>query len=97
MQTPIATHAASRVQRFPGQSKLKEGDRVAYKFREDAFQSTAEVIRVRENKEKTDAGETVTTIHYDVMECDTGERSANGRHDGEKHSAVSHVWPQTIA
>lgn len=52
------------------QSRLKEGDRVAFKFRGDAFQSTAEVVRVRENKEKTDAGDTVTTIDYDVTECE---------------------------
>lgn len=53
------------------QSRLKEGDRVAYKFRGDSWQSTAEVVRVRETKEKTDAGDTVTTIHYDVKECET--------------------------
>lgn len=70
----------NRLERTIEQFKLKEGDRVAYKFREDAFQSNAEVIRVRENKEKTDAGETVTTIHYDVMECDTGDPCVGGRH-----------------
>lgn len=53
------------------QSRLKEGDRVAYKFRGESFQSTAEVVRVRENKERTEAGDTVTTIHYDVTECET--------------------------
>lgn len=29
------------------------------------------MVRVRESKEKTDAGDTVTTIHYDVRECET--------------------------
>eukprot|EP00752_Nemacystus_decipiens_P009918 g8850.t1 len=52
-------------------ARLKEGDRVAYKFRGDSWQSTAEVVRVRETNEKTDAGDTVATIHYDVRECQT--------------------------
>lgn len=54
-------------------SRLKEGDRVAYKFRGDSWQSTAEVVRVLDSKEKTDFGDTVTTVHYDVKECETAQ------------------------
>lgn len=60
------------------QSRLTEGDRVAYRFRGDSFQSTAVVVRVRENREKTDAGESVMTIHYDVTECETGKTGSQG-------------------
>lgn len=41
---------------------------VAFKFRGDTTPSTAEVVRVRETKNKSDAGDTVVTVHYDVKE-----------------------------
>eukprot|EP00904_Undaria_pinnatifida_P002728 jgi/Undpi1/12456/HiC_scaffold_5.g02127.m1 len=52
-------------------SRLKEGDVVAFKFRGDSSPSTAEVVRVRETRTKTDAGDTLVTIHYDVKEHET--------------------------
>lgn len=65
---------------FIFQARLKEGDRVAFKFRSDTFPSTAEVVRVRETKDRTDAGDYVVSIHYDVTECET--LTATGSHAG---------------
>lgn len=58
------------------QSRLKEGDVVAFTFRGDSTPSTAAVVRVRETRTKTDAGDTVVTIHYDVAECETAATAA---------------------
>lgn len=49
-----------------------EGDRVAFKFRGDTAPSNAEVVKVRETRERTDAGETVVKLFFDVTECDDG-------------------------
>lgn len=53
------------------QALLKEGDRVAYTFRGDSVPSTAQVSRVRETHDTSDAGDTTTSIYYDVTEIDT--------------------------
>lgn len=75
-------------------SRLKEGGRVAHKFRGDSWQSTAEVIRVRETKEKTDAGDSVTTIHYDVLECKTTTTAQSLPGESEAGTYVGKVRTQ---
>ncbi|CAM9406580.1 unnamed protein product, partial [Sphacelaria rigidula] len=50
-------------------ARLAKGDIVAFVFRGDPTPSTAEVVKVRENKERIDSGDVIITVHYDVTEC----------------------------
>lgn len=67
------------------QARLAAGDRVAFTFRGDTTPATAQVTKVRETRDKTDSGDIVTTVHYDVTESETvniGTSSSSASPDG---------------
>lgn len=70
-------------------ARLTKGDIVAFVFRGDPTPSTAEVVKVRENKERIDSGDVIITVHYDVTEC--GETSTPRGHSASSLSSYSHV------